>query len=405
MPDPSEPSELFKLSVARDMIERLRGGAARHYRWGNLRNQIDTLTDGYTFRGYKIEQPIELVRGRKIKGDAFFDSLDQLGPPPAEMVDGFGRCQRPNQSVMYLSSNRETVLSELRVDVGDLVQFAEYRLKPTDDFIYGIVGEYDFVRRHGFGIFGNREGGENISKFVMELDELTRLRLHLTDAFMAEEFRKFAQTQLDYKITSAIADEIYTKGFGGFFYPSVQHVGGVNFALLGEHQSICECIGMSVVEITDAVGFGIYEHRNVAVAKSLDHEPLEWDRHEGKAALHGGFLPFVKMVLSMGPTNLVLCQFLKMGEEDGQPTAKIVDEVNVMVSPMLTISAFIQHADGKSLDFDYLAFSYSEVVAGDQQKALDQARLKLTENILEAAIFDKDGNQVMASLVKSEDGK
>lgn len=396
------PSELFKLLVARDIIEPLRGGAAKHMRWESVREQIDLLTDGYPFRAYEIKQKLKLYRGRKLRDLAAPYELPQMLSPPKGKVSDFGRCQKPGDPVMYMSSNVETVMGELRAGIGDIVQIAEFEVIPKEGFLYSIIGEYDFVRRHNFSMFGSEEGGKIVADFVRKMTEIGRLRLHMTDAFLAEEFRKFASTTHDYRITAAIAEEQYAQGFGGFVYPSVQHLGGMNFVLRQEHEAMAKCVSMQIVEITDVLGYGIFELRNLAEANKPIPNPISWDRHERKIAIHGSFLEFLKMILSISYRNVLLCLYLKESNVDGNVAFKVAGERHCRAEKSLTLDTFVEAGDQKKLDFDLLAFSFAPADGDKISDAVTEARKNFHQDYMKTATFDRTGKYVPLPLALSE---
>jgi RES domain-containing protein len=393
------PSELFKLLVARDIVESLRGAADQRLRWSQICDQMDTITDGFPFQFYKFENDVRLYRGRKLKADEFYPNSSDTGARDAADVKDYGRCHKPEMSVLYLSSNKETVMAELRADVGEKIQIAEYLIQPDADIKYGIVGEFDFVRRHNHGIFGNMEGGEAIKKLVRSFSELQRLRLHLTDAFMAECFRRPASSQRDYKITAAISEQYYEMGFDAFFYPSVQHLGGANFAVTGEKIQSFKVAHVEVVEITDAIGYGIYENAKLGESETPITSPIKWNRYEGMAAYYEDFLEFLKMAISFGPRIMLVCQYVAL---DPSGTANVTLEWSGIVDKAMTLDLFIKHGEEEGAKFDVLTFAYGSFDGDDRQGGITQAHIKYTEDSLKIATFDKYGKSIALQFQKTD---
>lgn len=54
------------------------------------------------------------------------DLISDLGPPPAALVTGFQRCNRPGHPMFYTASRRITALLESRVAVGDIVYLSQW---------------------------------------------------------------------------------------------------------------------------------------------------------------------------------------------------------------------------------------------------------------------------------------
>lgn len=57
----------------------------------------------------------DLYRGRKWQSGPLPTNVSELLAPPASAVSGFGRLNKPGQSLLYVSEITQTVLNELRI--------------------------------------------------------------------------------------------------------------------------------------------------------------------------------------------------------------------------------------------------------------------------------------------------
>ncbi|MEQ1530021.1 MAG: hypothetical protein ABL925_11955 [Methylococcales bacterium] len=152
----------------------------------------------------------------------------------------------------YGANNIDTVLSELKPEIGDSVHLAIAKPKINIEVILTVIGEIDHVRRYGDALLGDENTTSDIKK-MLEIKEENDLKKILLDAFMSELFIRPANQLRDYKATSALSDVILSQKnsddefhIDGFAYPSVAHRGGINFAIRGsafeQKMEICECI-------------------------------------------------------------------------------------------------------------------------------------------------------------------
>ncbi|MBA3755095.1 MAG: hypothetical protein H0X02_02185 [Nitrosomonas sp.] len=104
----------------------------------------------------------------------------------------------------------------------------------------------------------------------------------MIDAFLADEFIKPAITDADYKITSAFSNIILNESeesdqIDAIIYPSVVFRGGLNFAIKPKSlKNKIKLINAEIIEITDVIGYGIFDYRPLGKLKSVNHGLLEW---------------------------------------------------------------------------------------------------------------------------------
>ncbi len=117
--------------------------------------------------------------------------LSQLGPPPADKVFGFQRCNPPGVPMFYTASRRMTALLESRVSSGKTVYLSQW------------IGKQALIvntslQEFALGVDSERWDQRN-TIFYTHLDTLFTKRVH----------KDFSD---DYKFTAAIAQQ-FTKGF------------------------------------------------------------------------------------------------------------------------------------------------------------------------------------------------
>ena len=200
-------------------------------------------------------------------------------PPSPDKTTTPGRCHRPNYPLCYCSTKREITLSELDAKLGENFVIAEFRFKQEITILP--VGELDYYRRTGETYLGSainksKEPYDNI------LEKPNAVLAQLIDAFIADEFIKRATTDTDYRITSAFATLVLNESEGSnqidaLVYPSVEFRGGLNFAIKPDSlKNKMELIDSEVIEITDTLGYGIFEYRQLGKLKSNNSGLLEW---------------------------------------------------------------------------------------------------------------------------------
>jgi hypothetical protein len=171
-------------------------------------------------------------------------NISQLSFPPAEKVTKYGRCNRPNQSVLYGGFNRMTVLSELRPGIGDIITVSKWRVKHDMPLKYvpifknqprprsrltGHVPTIEELINHPDNLLNERtwkinklyeEQLVNVEPFLKEqIDDLVQF---IADAFT----RPVPSNHLDYLISAFFSDVILNRFENGsidaIFYPSVK---------------------------------------------------------------------------------------------------------------------------------------------------------------------------------------
>jgi hypothetical protein len=281
---------------ALNVIEQLRGGVKGRWTYDQIRNFVFALIKperNRVFQTYKIPaistqiatEPVAFTvfRARRLESSGeWFKSTNDLGSRAEAETIHFGRCHKPGAPVFYGSLFSETVLSEIEVELGDQIVISEFQIE--QDIVALPVGELDYFRRSKQTYLG-AEIEESSKPFEDALEAIdSNVIPLLVDAFLADEFIAPAKSNTDYKITSAFADIVFNEfkenaEVEAIVFPSVAFRGGVNFAIRPEtEKKKMKLIDAQIVEITEALGYGIFGHRKLGKLKSIANGQLEWQK-------------------------------------------------------------------------------------------------------------------------------
>jgi len=267
------------------LTEQLTGGSRFRLPWTQIRGLLDDLTEGHFWLVYPINKDLGIFRGRIENSDHLFTNVCELSNRKPEDVKDYGRCHKPGVSIFYAANNLDTVLSELRPEIGDRLQVSIAKPRKGQDVVLTAIGEIDHVRRYGQALIGNEESKSIYKNFLDNISSETDLKALYLDAFMSDLFISPARRTQDYKATSALSDIILSaerdgkRILDGFAYPSVAHRGGLNFAIRGEKFAQCmEVDHCMAFEIMDYFGYGIYGRRQYAKSTSIASDgTIEWE--------------------------------------------------------------------------------------------------------------------------------
>lgn len=186
-----------------------------------------------------ITKGMPLFRSRPNKEvDLFKNVYEDLALTPEHFVNGFGRCNRPNQSIFYCSENRPTSYIELVESLANTHQVGE-------TFFITVV-RWEIVKPINVLIVTPIDASKRTSEFEnehgIEMDKiLSRLNPDIRDAseafinYIVEKLKSRAGVNSNiYFITSAFTNLCFTHSdqLDGVFYPSVPFAGqGANIAL------------------------------------------------------------------------------------------------------------------------------------------------------------------------------
>ncbi len=267
------------------LTEQLRGGSRFRLPWVRIRELLDDLTEGHFWLGYPIKTDWGVFRGRIENKEHLFTNVRELSNRTPEDVQDYGRCHKPGVSIFYGANNLDTVLSELRPEIGDRLHVSVAKPKMEQEVVLTAIGEIEHVRRYGRALIGNEKSRAMIQDFLDNINSEAGLKALYLDAFMSDLFISPTHGNQDYKATSALSDIILSaerdgkRILDGFAYPSVAHRGGMNFAIRGERFAECMVIDHCMAfEIIDYLGYGIYGRRQYAKSTSITADgTIEWE--------------------------------------------------------------------------------------------------------------------------------
>ncbi len=267
------------------LIERLRGGTAARLGVDAIRPMLADLIRlaGPAYWTYSLPRVVKVYRSRPIEaGDDWrqFTPRD-LGPPPPDKVTDYARCNRPGQSLLYCSLEENIALAEMQAARGQVHLITTYLLDRKIKLLP--IGELDFFRRTG----GLTYFGDSTSKVARHYANMVQdINVTLLDAFLADEFMRYAETDAVYFLTSTVADILFNEsdrdGWSApdaLFYPSVVFRSGVNFAIAP--QSYARKVTLlaeeaKIVRIADVLGYGLYRYETLATLASCEQDTLDW---------------------------------------------------------------------------------------------------------------------------------
>ena len=280
---------------ALNVIEQLRGGAKTRWPYHLIRNYLSVVVPNGIYQSYSIPTALELIRARPLEESGKWPFAEhQLGSRKPEDTKKFGRCHRPDHPVGYCSLYEDIALSEISAESGKCYAVSTFML-PKGAIVIP-VGEFDYYRRTGETYIGHA-----VRKSTKAYESVRRgenwVVSALIDAFVADEFLRPAEIETDYKLTSAFCDVLLndlpkSRPIDAIVYPSVAFRAGLNFAVPWESwQSNMKLVDARIIEITEVVGYGIFDWRQIAKLRSVGSGgDLEWEASDSGGA-DGMFAP------------------------------------------------------------------------------------------------------------------
>jgi hypothetical protein len=239
-------------------------GGYKGLSWNEIRTIFDEviLSDGLHHL-YKIPVGMEFYRGRRFLVSDLKENISDLGAPNSSDVGNFGRCQKPGTSVLYVANNKDTMLSELDILCGEYAQLITFRVKKSFHIL--VVGDIDYCRRAGRSLLPTNSTSfefrpSDVLLNVCRNVNNEHIQKILVDAFCAKVFSMNEYSQSFYRMTSALADVLFScpqEDALGFAYPSVANREGINFAFKESYSTYLEATECSALQIMDDLGFGI----------------------------------------------------------------------------------------------------------------------------------------------------
>ena len=193
--------------------------------------RADQFVSFLSYSIIKFRRGTELFRARICDSPNGYEKA-QMGPPPAGKRKS-GRVNPEGIGVLYLTSDEETALREVRASAFDYITLGKFKL--TKDIM--VV---------------NISGINSISPAVYSngIDALAANKKIFTD--IAKEIAKPLRrndSPLEYLPTQFITEFIKSKGYAGVAYKSTMGTGGTNVAFFDS--TFFECASVHVVEINN----------------------------------------------------------------------------------------------------------------------------------------------------------
>ena len=160
-------------------------------------------------------------RGRKCTPEGY-ELQSDLWHPPAHITKP-GRLNKAGAPVLYLSTNEETALAEVRAENGDYVHLIAYKLYPGKTLTINCIGEVEHLTRMGYlRVFGVDPQGSLLRMIHREPYQKARTWAYI-DAFLARVLADPTARDSNYELTQLISELSYTKSVArAMFYPSAR---------------------------------------------------------------------------------------------------------------------------------------------------------------------------------------
>ena len=290
------PPTSLTMKEALAIIDKLAPQSSCRYEWQKLRHLISTLLSGQ-LAVFSDLPAMPMFRGRIVRvknpgsytpypSGTFLNNVSLIGPRSPEDTDDYGRCHLPKSSVFYGAFNLDTVLAEIRPEIGDLVYVL--RCEPVADskFLSCTIGEIDHVRRYGRGSImseGSR-GIQEIKRWLAQASTESDYVRIVTDAFLARYLSRPCSDVEDYRAVSALAGVVlrhrveYPGNVEALYYPSVAHAGGMNIAIpYDSYRSKVRPVSCGILQVLNNFGYGVYKTRFINESESIDSEGnIQW---------------------------------------------------------------------------------------------------------------------------------
>lgn len=223
----------------RDVWERFSEGLKRKNRFFPSTDfSTEPLAELLPSYSMTLKPGHELFRGRPARIDERFP-CDQMGAPPHGSATS-GRANPHGIPYLYLASDQETVIAELRPQLRNIITIATFSV----DIELRVV---DLRAAHELSPFSL---GNNLSLWIDYLPLLIHLQSELSRVINQ------SVSDIEYLPTQYLSELIKHLGYDGIIYDSAMGE-GYNIALFGETK--VACIGVARVTVTDVT----YIHENI----------------------------------------------------------------------------------------------------------------------------------------------
>lgn len=254
-------------------IERLNGGAIDRLEWQEIYRLLDELTEDLPL----VLQPFSLSdkvgRGRILDSPEKFSNIDVLSYPPKEKCNSFGRCNQPQNPVLYAGVGTELIFSEIGARPGDYVGLLH--MSPIQELLYIRLGALNLWRRTSGQCLMSPDLKDTIKKIH---SEPTNIVAFLLDAFVSDYFSRPGSSSV-YKLTSAYTSVVMNShpNISGLLYDSVDHTAGSCLALKPNvYDDLLRPTEVQIVKVTSYLGYGVYDFEQVAFSSIFNGKEISW---------------------------------------------------------------------------------------------------------------------------------
>lgn len=217
-------------------------------------------------------------RARIVNGDPYQTINELIYPPPK--FSKTGRLNDEGQPCFYASSRKETALSELNVEEGQIVQLAGFRVYLEQTLKLAVVGEYSHVQKTGYIRLTGTDPANTINR-QLNLQSLENgRRLIYIDKFFADILSDKNAKLDNYFKSRALSSLIYSRNHAdGITFPSVKDDGGINIGIKPEaFDAKIHNVACCVVRVNKIRKFGVIEFELLQTAKNIDElDHFHWN--------------------------------------------------------------------------------------------------------------------------------
>ena len=168
----------------------------------------------------------------RISSDKMGFAINEMKAPPKDKRTA-GRINPEGIGVLYLSSDKLTILNEVRASAFDHVSLGTFQA----------VRDIRTVNLSGFDKTSPFEYDSELARFAAN-----RKVFHELAAEIAKPLRR-SDSPLEYLPTQFIAEFIKSEKYDGVIYDSTLRQGGYNLAVFNE--DLFECVGVQTIEVSE----------------------------------------------------------------------------------------------------------------------------------------------------------
>jgi hypothetical protein len=172
----------------------------------------------------------EFYRARIAQSKNGFEPHEMKAPPKG--LRSAGRINPEGIGVLYMSSDDQTVMSEVRANTYDYVTIGKFKT----------LRDIKVVNLSGISTASPFEYLGELERYAVNRRVFKEIALEV-----AKPLRR-SDSQIEYLPTQFIAEFIKSQNYDGVEYASTLEEGGNNLAMFDEH--IFECVGVNTVEVT-----------------------------------------------------------------------------------------------------------------------------------------------------------